>query len=148
MRAESEERITQVALAECSLRQNQPGDVLIAMYGATIGKLGILEVPGTTNQAVCACTCFSGFSNRYLFLVLLAWRESFRASGEGGAQPNISKVKIVTTAIPVPPLAEQHRIVAKVDALMSICDAVEARLTTARDLHGQFAAAAVHHLDV
>jgi type I restriction enzyme S subunit len=81
-------------------------------------------------------------------LVLLAWRESFRASGEGGAQPNISKVKIVTTAIPVPPLAEQHRIVAKVDALMSICDAVEARLTTARDLHGQFAAAAVHHLDV
>jgi type I restriction enzyme S subunit len=148
MRAESEERITQAALAECSLRQNQPGDVLIAMYGATIGKLGILEVPGTTNQAVCACTCFSGFSNRYLFLVLLAWREAFRASGEGGAQPNISKVKIVTTAIPVPPLAEQHRIVAKVDALMAICDALEARLTTARDLHGQFAAAAVHHLDV
>jgi type I restriction enzyme S subunit len=48
----------------------------------------------------------------------------------------------------VPPLAEQHRIVAKVDALMALCDQLEARLSAARDLQAQFAAAAVHHLDV
>ena len=50
--------------------------------------------------------------------------------------------------VTLPPLAEQHRIVARVDELMGLLDALEARLTTARDLHAQFAAAAVHHLDV
>ena len=50
--------------------------------------------------------------------------------------------------VTLPPLPEQHRIVAKVETLMALCDALEARLTTARALHGQFAAAAVHHLDV
>lgn len=148
MRFASEETITEEALAQCSLRENRPGDVLIAMYGATIGKLGILEVPGTTNQAVCACTCFDGFYNRFLFLVLLAWRNVFRANSEGAAQPNISKVKIVTTPIPVPALLEQHRIVAKVDELFALCDAFQARHTAARDLHRQFAAAAVHHFDL
>jgi type I restriction enzyme S subunit len=49
--------------------------------------------------------------------------------------------------MPIAPLAEQNRIVAKVDALMALCDTMEARLTAARDLQGQFAAAAVHHLD-
>ena len=50
--------------------------------------------------------------------------------------------------VTIPPLAEQHRIVAKVDALMALCDTLEARLTAARDLHAAFAAAAVHHLDL
>lgn len=54
---------------------------------------------------------------------------------------------IMPMPIGIPPLAEQRRIVAKVDALMALCDDLEARLTTARDLHGQFANAAVHHLD-
>lgn len=50
--------------------------------------------------------------------------------------------------LPVPPVSEQHRIVAKVDALMALCDQLEARLTAARELQTRFAAAAVHHLDV
>jgi type I restriction enzyme S subunit len=60
---------------------------------------------------------------------------------------NISLGRLNPFIVPLPPLAEQHRIVAKVDALMALCDALEARLTAARALHGQFAAAAVHHLD-
>ena len=59
----SEETITELALQDCSLRLNQPGDVLIAMYGATIGKTAILKVSGTTNQAVCACTPNTGIFN-------------------------------------------------------------------------------------
>lgn len=126
----SEETVSEKALAKCSFRMNKPGDILIAMYGATIGKLAILAEEAVTNQAVCGCTPFTGISNRYMFLFLLANREAFRASSEGGAQPNISKEKIVNTAFPLPPTAEQHRIVAKVDALMALCDRLEAALTT------------------
>jgi type I restriction enzyme S subunit len=124
--SDSEQKITYLALRECSFRLNKPGDILIAMYGATIGKLAILAEEAVTNQAVCACTPCWGVDTQYLYLFLLAKRDDFRLASEGGAQPNISKVKIVNTPIPLPPLAEQHRIVAKVDELMALCDQLEA----------------------
>src|SRR6266542_130759 len=124
---ESEETITELALKECSLRLNQPGDVFIAMYGATIGKLAILETEATTNQAVCACTCFKGFYNQFLFVLLRAYKSHFTGRGAGGAQPNISREKIIHTIAPLPPLEEQKRIVAKVNELMRLCDELEAR---------------------
>ena len=124
--SDSEEKITHLALGECSFRNNKPGDILVAMYGATIGKLAILAEEAVTNQAVCACTPCWGVDTQYLYLFLLAKRDDFRLASEGGAQPNISKVKIVNTPVPLPPLAEQHRIVAKVDELMALCDQLEA----------------------
>jgi len=122
---DSEEKITELALKECSLRLNKPGDVLIAMYGATIGKLGILNVEATTNQACCGCTPFSQVYNRYLFYLLLSLRRKFKEQGAGGAQPNISKQKIINTVVPLPPLNEQKRIAQKVDQLMELCDELE-----------------------
>jgi len=124
---DSKEKITDSALNDCSLRLNKPGDVLIAMYGATIGKVAILEVEATTNQAVCACTCFLGIYNCYLFYLLKAYRRNFSNQGAGGAQPNISRHKIIHTVAPLPPYEEQQRIVAKVDQLMALCDQLEAR---------------------
>ena len=123
--SESEEKITELAFRECSLRLNKPGDVLIAMYGATIGKVALLKVEATTNQAVCACTCFDGFFNRYLLSFLKAHKGYFSSRGAGGAQPNISKEKIIHTLVALPPLEEQKRIVAKVDQLMALCDELE-----------------------
>jgi len=123
--SESEETVTEIALKQASLRYNKPGDVLLAMYGATIGKTAILSVHATTNQAVCACTPFSGFSNIYLLTLLKAFRPRFIGMGAGGAQPNISREKIIATVIALPPEAEQHRIVAKVDELMTLCDQLE-----------------------
>lgn len=128
----SEETVTALALRECSLRLNQPGDVLLAMYGATIGKTSILEVEATTNQAVCACTPFEGVFNRFLLLMLKAMRPIFVGQGAGGAQPNISREKIVATSLCLPPSAEQKRIVAKVDELFSVCDEFKSRLGTSR----------------
>lgn len=122
---DSEEKITELALKKTSLRLNKIGDVLIAMYGATIGKTGILRVEGTTNQAVCACTCFNGFDNQYLHLLLKSLRPDFINSGEGGAQPNISRVKIRSKAIPLPPYSEQHAIVQKANTLLAYCDELE-----------------------
>ena len=134
---DSEEHITALALKECSLRDNQPGDVLIAMYGATIGKTSILNSRSTTNQAVCACTPFDGLSNQYLLIFLKASKKVFTAMGAGGAQPNISKEKIVATLFALPPLNEQLRIVKKVEQLMSLCDQLEQQSLTSLDAHQQ-----------
>lgn len=131
----SEETITELALKECSLRFNQPGDVLIAMYGATIGKAAILKVAGTTNQAVCACTPNTGIFNRYLLVLLKAMKSNFIGQGAGGAQPNISREKIIATIAAIPPTEEQHRIVAKVDELMTLCDQLETRHNNAAVAH-------------
>jgi len=116
------EFITQVALEKTSVRLNPVGSVLMAMYGATIGKLGIAGIQLTTNQACCACIPFTGIYNWYLFYFLMAMRTAFIKMGEGGAQPNISKEKIVSSLLPLPPLAEQKRIVARLEELLPLCE--------------------------
>ena len=113
---DTEEKITQKAFQDCSLRINRIGDVLIAMYGATIGKLAIVGKELTTNQACCGCTPYLIY-NWYLFYFLMASRDTFIKKGEGGAQPNISRVKLVEHLIPLPPIKEQQRIVARIDKL-------------------------------
>ena len=142
----SEETITQLALDSCSFRMNRPGDVLIAMYGATIGKLAILAESAVTNQAVCGCTPFQGLLSDFFFLFLLSQRKTFRRSSEGGAQPNISKVKIVAVPFPLPPFAEQHRIVAKVDELMTLCDRLEEARTAREDTRDRLTKASLARL--
>ena len=121
------EYITDIALQETSVKLNPAGSILIAMYGATIGKIGILSFPATTNQACCACIDYK-IEQMYLFYFLLANRENFISMGGGGAQPNISKEKIVNTSFPLPPLPEQHRIVAKIEELFVLLDKIESSL--------------------
>jgi len=144
--SESEETVTEDALRDCSLRANKAGDVLVAMYGATIGKTAILSVPATTNQAVCACTPYAGFENRYLLLLMKALKPHFISQGAGGAQPNISREKIIATVAGLPPTAEQSRIVAKVEELMALCDRLEAEQGHAARVQGHWVEAALDQL--
>lgn len=116
------EFVGEIALEKTSLRLNPIGSVLMAMYGATIGKLGILEIEATTNQACCACIPYSCVMNKYLFYYLMSQRRNYIKMGAGGAQPNISKEKIVISLIPLPPLEEQHRIVAKIEEILPYID--------------------------
>ena len=109
----TEIKVTEKALKECSLRLNKVGDVMIAMYGATIGKVAIVGKEMTTNQACCACTPI-GIFNWYLFYFLMGSQLDFIKKGEGGAQPNISREKLITHLMPVPPIEEQHRIVSQI----------------------------------
>ncbi|SNU03217.1 type I restriction enzyme, S subunit [Prevotellaceae bacterium MN60] len=114
---DSEIKVTEKALEKCSLRMCQKGDVLIAMYGATIGKVAIAGIELTTNQACCACTPYIIY-NKYLLYYLLVCKKTFTEMGEGGAQPNISREKIIAFPFALPPLAEQKRIVEKIEELM------------------------------
>ena len=114
------ETITNKALEETSVKLNPTGSVLIAMYVATIGKIGILTFPATTNQACCACVDYKVVTQKYLFYFLLSHKEAFIRLGGGGAQPNISKEKIVETFIPIPPIAEQGRLVNEIEKLFSL----------------------------
>ena len=112
------EFITEIALKETSVRLNPIGSVLIAMYGATIGKVGILNIEATTNQACCACLPFNGIYNKFLFYYLMSQNKNFNKMGEGGAQPNISRTKIINYLFPIPPLKEQKRIVEKIEEII------------------------------
>ena len=131
------EKITELALEKTSVRLNPVGSVLIAMYGATIGKLGILNIPATTNQACCACLPIL-VNNNYLFYFLMSHKESFTKKAEGGAQPNISKEKIISTLFPLPPLAEQKRIVAKIEQLIPYIEKYEKAETQLTALNKSF----------
>ncbi len=99
------------------------------MYGATIGKLGLLNIEATTNQACCACIPFSGINNRFLFFYLLSQKQNIQEKAEGGAQPNISKEKLINILFPLPPLSEQRRIVEKIEELLALVDDLETNKT-------------------
>ena len=119
------ESITEEAVANSSAKINPAGSVLIAMYGATIGKLGILTFPSATNQACCACIEFRATTQLYLFYFLLSQRSRFISRGGGGAQSNISKELIVNTRIPLPPLSEQRRIVIEIEKYFVLINHIE-----------------------
>ena len=119
------ETITDKALEETSVKLNPTGSVLIAMYGATIGKIGILTFPATTNQACCACVDYNAVTPKYLFYFLLSHKEEFVKMGGGGAQPNISKEKIISTLIPIPPIAEQNRIADEIERLITFIETID-----------------------
>src|SRR5690554_90940 len=123
-----QEKITDLALKECSVRLNPKDSVLIAMYGATIGKIGILNIPATTNQACCACITYPGIYNKFLFYLLMSKKRILQMKAEGGAQPNISKDKIINFPILLPPSQEQRRIVQAIENVFQQLDNIIAEL--------------------
>ncbi|MGJ9371689.1 restriction endonuclease subunit S [Nesterenkonia sp. CF4.4] len=88
------------------------GTLLIAMYGATIGRTGILGSPAATNQACCALVGPVGASAEFVEYSIIAAREWLLLEASGGGQPNVNQEKVRSFRIPVPPLDEQEEIVA------------------------------------
>lgn len=106
-----EENITEIGLHNSSAKLFPKGTVLIAMYGATVGKLGLLGMEAATNQAVCGITAPSELDHKFLFYFLLAQRQKLIDLSTGGAQPNISQRIIRDIFVPVPNIDEQRNIV-------------------------------------
>jgi type I restriction enzyme S subunit len=119
----AEEAITQQALANSSAKIIPKGSLLIALYGATVGKLGLLTIDAAINQAICAIQPYQGVYPKYLFWYLNSYRKNFLNARKGGAQPNISQEIVRTALVPLAPNAEQLRIIAKVEELFSFLDA-------------------------
>ena len=107
--------ITQKGMENSAAKIFPVNTVLVAMYGATAGQVGILKFEATTNQAVCGILPNNQFIPKFLFYLLLSKKDDLVAQATGNAQPNISQVKIRNTEIPIPPLHEQKRIVGILD---------------------------------
>jgi len=111
---ESEEKITEEGFKNSSAKLFPGGTLLIALYGATAGKLGILKFESTTNQAVCGFFENEFYVTKYLFYFLWAFRGKIIKDSWGQAQPNISQTYLKNLLLAFPPLSEQKRIVAEI----------------------------------
>lgn len=119
---DSLEHISEDALKSSSCKLFPSGTLLMAMYGATIGKLGILNDEAATNQACCAIFQSAIYETKFLYYWLLKERKNIITQGCGAGQPNISQSIIKKLLVPVPPIQEQQRIVtalSDIDALIS-----------------------------
>ena len=114
--------ITDLGMKNSSAKLFPIDTVVIAMYGATVGQVGILKKEMTTNQAICGVFPNKIFYPMFLFYCLKAKKSFFIKDAVGGAQPNISQNLIKKTEVPVPPLAEQHHIVEELDLLSSVIE--------------------------
>mgnify|MGYP001623792341 CR=1 FL=1 len=141
---ETEEHITQNAILHSSAKLFPVNTVVIAMYGATIGKVGILGVEATTNQA-CACgVSYSSVNYKYLFYYAISQKDNFINKGKGGAQPNISQEIIKSHEFPLPPLLEQQRIVDRIESLFTKLDEAKQKAQDALDSFETRKAAILH----
>ena len=114
---DTEEKITQQGLENSSAKLYPQGSLVVAMYGATIGKTAKLGVDATTNQA---CAVLSYIDNNliqtdYLWIYLQSQTNNLKKMAYGGAQPNINANIISNYLIPIPPISLQNSIVAHIN---------------------------------
>ena len=125
---DSDIKITQEGLDNSSAKLFPPRTVVIAMYGATAGQVGILNFECSTNQAVCGIYPNEAFIPEFLYYKFLDFKESLISQAVGGAQPNISQAKIKETYVPDIPLSEQKQIVALLDKAFEAIDKAKANI--------------------
>ena len=129
---DTEEKISEEAIKNSSAKIFPKGTLLIALYGATIGKLAFLGIDAATNQAICGIFKNEKIESKYLYHFLFYKKPSLVKQGIGGAQPNINQGILKNLNIPLPPLPEQQAIVAKIEALLSELDNGKQQLLTAQ----------------
>ncbi len=123
------ETISAAGLETSAAKMLPPNTICMALYGATIGKLGITTFDACTNQAT-ANVIVNGHlaDTKFVFHYLRSKRTDFISAGKGGAQPNISQQIVRSTPIRIAPLNEQKRIADKLDSLLGRVDACRERL--------------------
>ena len=131
---ETEEYITEKGLNHSSAKVFPSGTVLIALYGATVGKTSILQTTASTNQAVCGITPGPHLDANYLRYYLISIREELLSHRYGGAQPNISQQIVRNQKISYPPLPEQKKISHILSTVQRAIEAQERIIQTTTEL--------------
>ena len=133
----TEEVITEEALSSSSAKLMPPGTVLVAMYGATVGAVALLEIEAATNQAVCCLTPTETVSGTYLLGFLRSRKRDLIRRAAGGAQPNISQTIIRGLDIPLVPVDDQREYARRIAAVERLRDSIRC---SAAELDTLFAA--------
>ena len=115
-------KITRRALDESNLNIYPIDSVVIAMYGATIGKVGLLNIESATNQACCVLSPSPHYISKYAISVFMSVKTELIRQALGGGQPNISQETIRRIRLPLPPLSEQRAIVAYIEKKTAVID--------------------------
>lgn len=140
----TETSITDKALLDSSSKIVPTGAILIAMYGASIGKTAIAGIECCTNQAIAHCIVDENLvSKEYFFIVAKSLKRHLIQAGKGAAQPNISQSVLKHLVIDLPPLAEQALIVDRVEELMQLCDRLSHSLRASEVLAEKFSRSVV-----
>lgn len=116
------------------LKFAKTGDVLICVVGATVGKLN-LAIDCAIGRSVAAIRPVARLESKYTYFALMPFTLRLRAQSRGSAQGVIGKAELNAVQIRLPSVAEQHRIVAKVDELMALCDQLETQHNSATEAH-------------
>jgi type I restriction enzyme S subunit len=132
---DTEKRITQEGLANSSAKVIDPGSVLLAMYGASIGKTGISALPMATNQAIAFARCNTELIlPKYLLGYLQTQKMKFVEMGHGAAQPNISQTIIKSWPVSLPPISYQEQLVSIIDFFDAALFSVQSSIQSSRIL--------------
>ena len=140
----TQQQVTQEALEDFpALRLYSPGSVMMAMYGATIGRLGVTEVAATCNQACCVFERSERFDNRFLFYWLWHRKGDLIALSLGGAQPNLSQQDLREELALCPPLDTQRRIARFLDEKAAGIDAAAKQVLCSMEYLSEYRSALI-----
>jgi len=143
---ETSKKITKEAIKDYSMLKMYPkNSLIIAMYGATIGKIALLNIEACTNQACCVLAKSKIFETKYVFYWFIANKNNIISYSYGGGQPNISQDVIKTLKIPIPPKPEQKAIVEHLDKATEKIDKTIQKIEEKIKLLEEYKKSLIHH---
>jgi type I restriction enzyme S subunit len=132
---ETEKKISQLGLTNSSAKIIDPGSVLLAMYGASIGRTGISAIPMATNQAIAFANCKEEMVlPKYLLVYLQTQKSKFIEMGQGAAQPNISQTIIKTWPISLPPIVQQKKVIERIESFSKLIESADLLVSKTKNL--------------
>ena len=138
---ETNKQITSKAVSEVFRCEPAPAGTILMSFKLTLGKISLLDAPAFHNEAIISIYPNQAVFKEYLFKVLPA--RALDGDSKSAIKGNtLNSESIAALLIPLPPLAEQHRIITKVDELMALCDQLEAQHCNAVEAHEKL----VNHL--
>lgn len=143
----SKQQISDFALKDYpTLRFYPKGTIIEAMYGATIGKVGMLGMDATVNQACCAMVIDRNKAiPNFVLYYLVYYKPQLIKDSFGGTQPNVNQFKVSNIVICIPSLETQHRIVTYLDTKLSEIDHQVSILTSKRDAYLRLKKSIINH---